>query len=381
MELPDRAIGISDINKYRECGRKMVYQMRRHTEGEQPPEDIHPDTMYGTIFHEAVTEIEDKDLSDEEALQLSFDRFARFLKPEDCEKLRGDLEIYHERDYTGVRTVANETEIRVPLLEWEGETIFFRGKIDRLYQRLDNPGSFIHVDYKTSKHPRSEEEVHKDTQMWAYNWSIHEYWPECESLTQNYDQLRFGVVPTRKSERQREEIREWLVRQVTAILKDEDPQASFNMWCPWCPIKESCPVIDRLSEFETARIEALLPEDQEADTDLLEVYTEKLGDVKTAIKTLKAYEDRVKAVIRELPADRREALGFKMIGRSLDAWTPEALEQAQEVLGDDFYKLVKLSKRQVTDYLKDDERLELVMALATKQAGSPQLREAPQNRN
>ena len=45
MKLPDNAIGISDINKYRECGRRMQYQMRRWTEDGQPPED--QQTTYG----------------------------------------------------------------------------------------------------------------------------------------------------------------------------------------------------------------------------------------------------------------------------------------------------------------------------------------------
>lgn len=372
MKLPENAIGISDINKYRECGRKMQYQMRRWTEGDQPPEDQHPDTMYGTVVHEAYTLIEEKDLSDDQALQASFDRFARFLGPDDLTKLKLDLQTYRERDYTGVRTVANEREIRVPLLEHEGETIYFRGKLDRVYQRLDNPASFIHVDYKSSKWQKTEEEVHSDTQFWAYNWAIHEVWPECENLVQLYDQLRYGVIPTRKSDEQRAQIKEWLVRQVTAILNDEDPGPSFNQWCPWCPIKYDCPVIDRLSEFEKARIEALMPDDP--DPTKIDSYVERLDDVGTAIKTLESFQDRVKGVVRELPADEQERLGYRLSGRSFDVWDAEALERAHEVLGEDFYRLVKLSKTTINNFLADDDRQDLVLSLSQKEAGSPQLR-------
>lgn len=377
MKLPNNSIGISDINKYRECGRKMQYQMRRWTEGEQPPEDQHPATMYGTIIHEAYTAIEKDDLSDDEAIQFSFDRFAAYLGPEDLEKLRLDLQTYRERDYTGVRTIANETEVRVPLLEWEGETIFFRAKIDRLYQRLDSPGSFIHVDYKSSKWQKSEEEVHKDPQMWSYNWIIHEFWPECDTLVQLYDQLRYGVVPTRKSEGQREEMREWLVRQVTAILKDEDPPPRFNEWCPWCPIKYDCPVIDRLAKFEVAAISELAPAPEPGEEPLsegLDSYAAKLPDVQTAVKTLKAYEDRVKAVVKDLPPERREELGFSLSTPNFDVWDAAGLEAVHEVMGEEFYRLVKMSKRQILDYLKDDDRAELVLNLSHKEPGTPTLR-------
>lgn len=374
MKLPDNAIGISDIEKWRECPRKMQYQMRRFTEGAQPPEDNNPRTLYGTIFHEVVTTVEDRDLSDEEALQDAFDRFGGNLEPEDMERLKLDLQTYRERDYVGVRTVANETEVRVPLLEWEGETIYFRGKLDRLYQRLDNEGTFIAVDYKTSRWQKSEEEVHASTQMWAYNWLIHENWPECENLVQVYDQLRYGTIPTRKSEAQREQIREWLVRQVTAILKDEEAEPRFNRWCAYCPIRFDCPIIDRLSNFEVAAINEITP-DEPVDEQRLDEYVERLDDVNSAIKTLESYVDRVKATIRELPAERQQQLGFKMSGRSFDVWDADALEAAHEALGEDFYRLVKLTKSSVTRFLGDDDpRLGQVLDLARREQGASHLR-------
>lgn len=394
MRLPDNAIGISDINKYRDCGRRMVYQLRRFTEGEEPPEDLHPDTMYGTIIHEAYNLLEEEDLSDEAAIQRAFDRYAAYLGPDDLGKLRTDLRTYRERDYVGVRTVANEREVRVPLLTFcyrcndrdggdpgctcgkddEHVLIYFRGKIDRLYQRLDDPTVFIHVDYKSSKWEKREEEVHSDTQMWAYNWAIHEVWPECESLTQLYDQLRYGVIPTRKSPAQREEMREWLVRQVTAILKDEEPQARFNEWCPWCPIKYDCPVIDRLSDFEKARIEALMPEDP--DPSKLGEYVKKVDDAETAIKTLESFTKRVKSAVRELPEEEQRRLGYRMSGRSFDVWDADALERVHEVLGPDFYRVVKMTKTAVNSFLGDDERREVVLDLSRKEEGAAQLRRA-----
>lgn len=374
MKLPDNAIGISDVLKYRECGRKFLYSMRRWQEGGQPPEDNNPRTLYGTIFHDTVSLIEEKDLSDEEAVEAAFAKYAAILEPADLPKIKADLQTYRERDLTGVRTIANELDVRVPLMEWEGETIYFRGQIDRLYQKLNDEAAFVHVDFKTSRWQKTEEEVHQDLQMWAYNWLIHEYWPECEELSQVYDQLRFGQVATRKSEAQRAEIKGWLIQQVTAILKDSEPQARFNRWCPYCPIKYDCPVIDRLSDFEVARINELSP-DEPINEDLdLTHYVAKLDDVQTAIKTLEEYANRIKGVVRELPADRQNELGYSLAGRSFDVWDADALESAHQVLGDDFYRMVKLSKTTINNYLGEDERREVVLNLATKQTGTPQLR-------
>lgn len=427
MRLPNNEVGISDIKQWRECPRRFEFGMRRHVEDGEPPEDMHPDTLYGTVFHDMVEKIEELDLDDDAALQQAFDEHAVDLDPTYYEMLKWDLRTYRERDLTGVRTVANESEVRIPLLDWpcftcegkgttivqgskpdccgnttdsgecrgdcvvevpteeedacpecggKGEvTIYFRGRIDRLYQSLTEPGKFFHRDYKTSKHRKAEDEVHSDEQMWAYNWAIHEWWPECEDLEQEFDQLRFGLVRTRKSAEQREHIRQWLVRQVTAILKAEGPKPRINQWCAWCPIKESCSEVDRLHQFETARINFLaktLPEaSEDPEMEFLPTYIEKLPDVQQAIKLLKAYEASVKEVLKELPEDRREALGWDLSSKRTTVFSTDALRDMHEILGDDlFYEVVNATQTNVKAALKGDERLEQIMGLSHKQPGA-----------
>ena len=168
MRLPDNSVGISDIKNWLECQRRWEFGMRRHTEGAEPPEDMHPDTLYGTVFHDMVEMIEQLDLDDDAALQQAFNDHSADLDPGYYEMLIGDLRTYRERDLTGVRTVANETEVKIPLLDWpcfdcDGEdqtivdncetcngtgevTIYFRGRIDRLYQSLTDPTVFFHRD-------------------------------------------------------------------------------------------------------------------------------------------------------------------------------------------------------------------------------------------
>lgn len=402
MRLHNNSVGISDIKNWIECQRRWEFGMRRHVEGSEPPEDMHPDTLYGTVFHDMVEMIEQLDLDDDAALQQAFNDHSADLDPGYYEMLIGDLRTYRERDLTGVRTVANETEIKVPLLDWpcpdcDGEdqtivdncetcdgrgeiTIYFRGRIDRLYQSLADPTVFFHRDYKTSKHRKSQEEVHKDIQFWAYNWAIHEWWPECEDLTQEYDQLRFGLLKTRKSDAQREHMRQWLVRQVTAILETEEATPRINDFCAWCPIKESCSEVDRLHQFETARInflEKTLPDPgEDPEMEFLPTYIEKLPEVQQGIKLLKAYDTRIKEVLKELPQDRREALGWYLTTKNQQVFSSESLRAIHELLGDSlFYEIITASKTNVEGALKGDpEVLEQVMGLARRVPGAQVLK-------
>jgi len=354
--------------------------MRRWTEGDEPPERKHPDTMFGSAIHHAIHLAEEGVLTDEQAMQSAFDEYGQYLDPETMERLEADFAVYRERDYKGVRTVLNEGELRVPLLKHEGETIYFRCKIDRLYERISAPGRFIHIDYKSSKWRKSEAEVHADPQMWSYNFAIHEYFPECDRLEQVYDQLEYGQVATSKSTEQRAQIKRWLKRQVRAILADETAEPKFNEWCPYCPLLPDCPEPKRTAQFAAARIAALAPADPESgklvlDPDLMEVYVRELPEIATARKALEDFEKTVKATLREMPEQVRAFHGYELHSKRSDAWTPEALRQAHEIMGDEFFALVRLTKGRIKDYLGDDkERADALLALAEKEASNPNVR-------
>ena len=377
MKLPSNQVGISDINTYRDCPVKFEYAIRRWTEGSEPPEAKHRDTMYGSAIHEAIHLAEAEVLTDEEAVQRAFDEFSQYLDPEDMKRLEDDLATYRRRDYRGVRTIANETEVRVPLFKVGGETIYFRGKLDRVYERVDSPGSFIHIDYKSSKWRKTEKEVHEDIQMWAYNMAIFEWWPECQSLTQVYDQLMYGAIPTRKSAAQRAQIKVWLERQVRAILNNQDPKPTFNDWCPYCPLLPDCPEPKRTAEFAAARLSAIAPPEEPdgklvLDPDLMDVYVAELPELQKAKKAIEEFEAKVKAAIKDMPEAVRAYHGYRLGGRKSDAWTPEALRRAHEIMGDEFYALVKMTKGRVKEYLGSDKpKMEELLALAEKEAGQP----------
>jgi hypothetical protein len=370
MRLPDNAVGPTDIQQYRDCPRRFEFGMRRHTQAGEHPEAQGPSTAYGSAVHEAIAFAETEVASDEEAVQRAFDLYAKWLEPRDLEQLRTDLETYRARDYAGVRTVAVETELRVPLFEHEGQTMFLRTRIDRLYQRLDNPGVFIHVDYKSSKWPRSAKQVHEDRQLWLTNFIVHEVWPECVMLRQVYDQLNFGQLRTDKNPEQRALIRDWAIKQVTAILHDDRLDPKKNEWCPWCPILESCSVVREMTHYAAAEIAVLAPEHKEGrkivtelDPALYDTYVGQLENVAIARKILDRFDARVREVLREMPESRREALGYALKNRSATSWPAEAMRAAHEILGDEFYELASLSKTALEQRGSPEAALALDMAV------------------
>lgn len=418
MLLPDNAIGITDINQYRECARRFHFGMERHTEAGERPEAESPNNAYGSAIHEALHAIE-TGLTDDEAIQHAFDLYGKWLEPEDLDRMKKDIATYHERDYLGVKTIAAEQEFKVPLMEWpcfdcggsglstgaggvfdaeptetqqcpacEGKktvTIYYRFKIDRLYQRLDSPGDFLHIDYKSSKWPKTQKEVDEDTQMWSYNWAVHEIWPECDRLEQVYDQLMYGPIYTRKSAEKRAAIKEWLQKQATAILKDEKFQSDgllkpkFNMWCAYCEILPDCSVIPRLTDFAQSRIkvqrEAIEGLDLGATlgADDFSGFVDLLDLAIDGKKAMEKYEDVVKDVLRDLPAAVRDELGWRLSDRSRTTWDPEGMRAAQQLLGEPFFDLISLAKKRLEEAELSDDAKEAVMSLSTKRSSKPSL--------
>lgn len=388
MILPEDAIGISDVLAHRECARRMSYGMRRHSgRGEQSdrlcPEAGSPATAYGSAIHHCISAVEAGE-DDGDAIAGAYKRWGGLLGPSDRTRLQDDLNIYRARDFPGTRTVASEDEHRVPLFRYDGRQIFFRFKVDRLYELISAPGHFIHVDYKSSAHPKSQKDVDSDIQMWAYNWAIHEFFPECSDLSQFYDQLRFGQIPTRKNSAQRAEIKAWLIDAVTAVIEDDNVQPdglldySYNEWCPWCPIMESCGVVKDLTDYALTRIAALAPIEKQGRKTLVRLengrvgeYVDELERVRVARATLKRFDESVRDMVKQMPEVRRERLGFETRERSNTIFTPEAIQSLHDALGDErFYRLVNLTKHGLESELADDQAtLNWALGLGDRVAG------------
>lgn len=387
MKLPNNEIGISDLLAHLDCPRRMAFGMRRHSQQGDAPEAQSPQTAYGSCIHDVLHLIEKDGKSDKEAVDEAFQKWGAWLEPDDVTRLFRDIDTYHQRRPSGVLTVANETEVRIPLMEWEGETIYFRCRLDRVYQDASDETRFTHVDYKSSKYQKSQEEVDEDPQLWAYNWAIFEHWPECEHLEQVYDQLRYGEVRTRKSEEQREQMRDWLKTAARAVLLDRQQRPRFNRWCPWCPIAYDCPVIPQLSDYALSRIAALAPQEKQGrkkvvklDPALYDVYVNELPKLATARKTLEKVEEEIRRTLKEMPADKLAEYGFTPSYRSATVFTADSLRMLHERLGDEqFYKLVGVAKSRLESELRDEpELLDEALSMAEERDGAVVLTGGPQ---
>lgn len=392
-------IGISDILAWRACATRMEFGMRRHDEGGEAPESWSPANAYGSACHHAI-QLVDEGYSDADAVQDAFARFSSWLDPADIGMLHHDLQTYRNRDPKGVRTLVSEEDWSFPLfVHPKLGTVWFRFRLDRLYQRIDAPQRLIAVDYKTSKWVKTREEVDKDLQMWAYNVGIHEViadlYPELEDvqLDQIYDQLRAGQEPTRKSPSQRQEMKRWMIAAVTAMIDDDDLAPSYNQFCPWCPLKMDCTVVrNELTDYATARIALLAPRrpktlkdggeskvlgPPELDPRRFDEYVAELPKVKRAQQVLEKYEKTVREALKELPAAQLAQLrsteaekGYEVDHRSRNRFMPDGLRLAHEEMGDDaFYQCADLSKASLERFYGDGGAVEEIARHQIKGSG------------
>ncbi len=398
MKLPGDEIGISDIEQYRDCPQRMALGMRRHVElpdrfrlyegerDEAPEAESYP-TAYGHATHAVIALVEEESVSDEEAIDRVWPEFQHHLEPGDIDRLKSDLQVYRTRSQTGYRLLGVEIELRMPLFEHEGRMVYFRGRIDALYQRIDNPKIFLTRDYKSSRWPKSTQEVHNDRQQWSYNALVHYNYPECETLIQVYDQLRYGEIPTRKSQQQRSQIFRWLVLQVKAILGDDTLAPKQNQWCPYCPLVTDCRETHRSTNWWKAWLAASAPEVKDgrkiavtldADHVGLDFYVERLPDAKQTVKTLERFVEAVEGALKDLPEDRRRELGYELAkARSRSSYDATAMRRIHEMLGDDFYHLAGISKSGLSEfYGEDDARVAEISDMATSTQTAPSLKPA-----
>lgn len=384
-------IGISDMLAWRACPTRMEFGMRRHDEGGEAPESWSPANAYGSAVHHCIQLVEEGK-TDEEAVQAAFALFKQWLDPSDIGMLYNDLQTYHSRNPAGVTTLVSEEDWSFPLFTHpKYGLVWFRFRLDRLYQRNDAPNRLIAVDYKSSKWIKTRAEVDKDLQMWSYNVGIYEVvadlYPELidVQLEQIYDQLRAGQEPTRKSAGQREEMKKWMILVVTAMLDDDDLAPTYNEFCPWCPLKMDCPVVrNDLTEYATARIAALAPRHPklkkdgteskvlgrpELDPERYREYVEELPKVKRSRQVLEAFEEEVRGSLKLMPqavlanyTSTEAPVGYTVNQRNRSKFNAEGLRIAHGDMGDDFYEVASLSAEALKRFYGDDkDRIEEIL--------------------
>lgn len=365
MDLPGNAVGISDIKDYRECPTRMELGMRRHTilpdgSKDEPPEHRNWTNAYGSAVHDGINFIEVDGLTNDEAVTRVWEEWGNFLDPEDIDLLREDFNTYRGGTPLGFRLVAAEAEYKVPLCVIGGVQYYFRFRLDALYQSMTNPSLFFHRDYKSSKWRRTPAEVHKDVQMTSYNWGIFEMFPECETLLQNYEQLRFGNVPTSRNDDQRRQIKEFLIEMVVKIINDEKMEPKQNDFCRYCPLIMTCSVTERSVGYWKGTLAILAPMTKEGRKTKID-FGDESDEVDHLIKEilpraiqtqkhLELFIDRAKDLIQKMPSEERERLGWRTVARKSKTLDASGLARIHEVFGSVFYNMVKLTRRDVEAY-------------------------------
>ena len=310
------AIGISDLLDWRECPARMEDGMQRHL-GNETPGRTNWTNAYGSAIHDAIHLVETEQLSNDEAVERVWPTYGSYLNPEELAMLKEDMDAYRGDTPLGMELVAAEVDVKVPLFIYSGEQIYFRFKIDALYRRADNPTVFYQRDYKSSKHRKTQTEVNEDLQQWAYNFGIFSLYPECVSLIQSYEQLRFGNLTTSKTPAQRAQIKEWLIKTARAVIGDDKMAPKQNEWCPWCPLVVTCDQSVRATRYWKGRLQVLAPLGKEGRAtrvrfleegdDLEHMMKDVLPPMIQTRKHLEAVEKALKALIEELR--RRSARG------------------------------------------------------------------------
>lgn len=366
------SIGISDILGWRECPQRFVFGMRRHTpmpermqltpgERDEPPESTNWTNAYGSAIHHAIHLVDTKGYSHSMAVASVMTEYGPWLTPEDVALLYEDLKVFESRRPLGVTLVASEQDVKVPLfIADNGQQIYFRFKLDVLYKLIVNPSVFLHRDYKSSKWVKTQSEVHKDPQMWSYNWGIHDLYPECGRLLQTYDQLKFGELDTSKNDKQRDVVKLWLIENVKAIMADDVYKPKQNDFCRYCPMVVTCRETKRSTDFWKGKLALEAPLIREGRKTRIELAEEgdeierlievELPRMIQARKHLEKVEEMLKEIIRNMPPDDVARLGWKLQRSTRRRLPAEGLREIHAMLGDVFYELIGMSQTTIDEF-------------------------------
>ena len=358
-ETPDGGmeIGISDILAWRECPTRAEFQVRRWTEGGDPPGSTNWTNAYGSAIHKAIHLVTTQDLSNDEAIDAVWGEFGGYLDPEHLGLLHDDINCYRAGIPIGFELVAAEANRRVPLFTHEGRMVYFRFMIDALYRRTDDHTVFYARDYKSSAHRKTQKEVDEDIQMWAYSYAVFSLYPECRSLLQAYEQLKFGTLKTGKSDLQRRQMRAWLIKTVKAMLADTTMEAKQNQFCPYCPLVITCDQTKRSTRYWRGMLAVMAPLTKEgrkvkvafqAEGDELEqMMRDELPKMMQTRKHIEAVERELKTLIQSLPSEERERLGWRVSDRKSKVIEPDGLRAVHSAMGAAFYETISMSRTAV----------------------------------
>lgn len=243
-----------------------------------------------------------------------------------------------------------EEELEMPLQLLSGEEVIFFGTPD-LVERTGRKSCRI-TDWKTHRHPESEEEFRADPQLQRYALLVNHHFPDFETfeLTKRFVRFRNNTRTTTISRDDLERIRWELISEIAAAREIED-EGRFDPaggdWCGLCAFHHTCPLIAKY---------------REAGSDLLSIPNdERASEIAQAAIALDAAASALKSRLKVYLGDQHNTgkvpvsggeYGYGImtsrsatVAKLRDAFQAGGVEMPEDVLAVDLDQLDRVMKR------------------------------------
>lgn len=306
----------------------------------------------GSAIHGALELMESEMISPDEALSRVWPPElgpARYM-----ESVKMILEWLTKPD-DGTHTIASEIELTAPLYtDDDFGPVLIGGRIDRLAVTMDDPRTLFVDDYKSDAAPPSNAELEQWFQGYfyaelarhnAYRWIGEAYLPR---IVGRYVALRHYTLERLYPKEEGEMFLAWAQSIARRILRDEDPQPVLNPGCHRCNFRMDCPAWLKLPEEGVTFLEKINTttlEKQMAARPEANKIKNRLGHFVKGIDDLA--RDRLDI------GDAVTSHGVKVSRDTRSQDRIRSIREAHELMGDEFYDRITLSKKAIEEYGRD----------------------------
>ena len=382
MKLPDNSLGVSDSVQFHECPKLFYRNMARHLRAPGAPDDqlIAQNSeilSYGSCVHDAaLVVVQNPDVYLDDAVDAAWRKWAPYLQPEHHAEMREDVKIVIDRTIEAqenLELVCAEEDWKVPVFvgeangsldEEDGQWYYFRFRIDALYRRKDDPTHYVIRDFKTTRRQKFQSDIDEDMQFTAYEYGVRQALGDSvESITIWYDQIKHGEIFSSRDETDRIKFQEYIESTIKAVLDmpAEEVMDTFklNQWCGWCPLLESCAVVNYANDLAMFEISQMSNQDPSKIPDI-SPYIERYERSKLAVKALEEYNSRMSDFLKKNNGTYNGMTYFPSTVNT-PKWTAR---DVFEIVGDEVLdKLPLVSKTTIKEYLDDPDFMEPLMAI------------------
>jgi len=366
MRIPENRLHYQHIAAYGAGGLELTpgieepgcprrYRMK-YVESGEPYAPSAP-LSYGSALHECLYLVEEEGLTPEEALRRAW---RPELGPARYSEALHDLEDLMSRGgpLTQLHTVAVEQFLTAFLYEDEDfGPIEYGGVLDWIGvdgSLGDEPvPTLFFSDYKTNRAPPSQTAAEEWRQGKGYAWLLREnaarYLPDADRvrIVGYLDAIKWYALRIEYDDDELDEFKEWAISVARTILRDKEGRAKLNPGCSFCAVRHDCPAFRQLPGIGETLAERM----SRAPLDDRVRMMHRAQDV---IKKLEmVVDDTTAALVEKVLAEGGPVnVGGKTWEVEQTTSTVVDPVAAFEVMGDDFWKVAKVSVTGVRRWLK-----------------------------